>query len=473
MKNYKNTYCNPMKVENYPMGYDVVDAVPPHRSLSDPSVIYYEGKWYMYPSYAMAWVSEDFINWKECPIEPRDIGWAPTVVLHKGKFYLFSGREKCILYVSDGPLGPFKPLGSMLKPNGEIQNAPDPMLFSDDDGRLYCYFHYKFPGTPSGHYSIAGVELNPDNPVQAITEPKCLITFDPEHTWECFGARNQHKGLAWIEGPWMVKIKGRYYLTYSASGTAFGTYATGAYYSDEGPLSGFVYQKRNPICSRNYGLVRGGGHGSIVEGPNNTYWSFYTIPISYSYKFERLIGMDPIEIDENGEIMTVTNTDTPQWAPGLVSDPYDNGNTGLLPLTINTPAEASSSAPGRDSLYAVDENLQSWWQPDKNDTEKTLTLDLRGNYTASAMRIIWRDVNINPDENRVAGAFQYKVSVSVDNKNWTTVVDKSDNKTDYLIDYEVFDTVRANFVRLTVVGSPEGIEPGIIDFTVFGEYYEE
>ncbi|MBE7030265.1 MAG: hypothetical protein E7409_02425 [Ruminococcaceae bacterium] len=468
MNAYKNTYCNPMKVENYPMGYEA----PDHRSLADPSVIYYEGKWYMYPSYGMAYVSEDFITWKHHPIQPVDIGYAPTVVVHKGKIYLCANGDSAMLYVADNPLGPFEQVGHMCYPNGEKVDGPDKMLFSDDDGRLYLYFTQNFTDKESG-IAIYGVELDGDNPTKALTDPIHLIGFHPEHTWECFGARSQHKGLGWIEGAWMVKINGRYYLTYSGSGTAFGTYATGAYYSDEGPLSGFVYQKRNPICSRNYGLTRGGGHGSIVEGPNGTYWSFYTIPISYSFKFERRIGMDPIEVDQNGEIMMVTNTDTPQWAPGAVADPYHNGATDLVPLTINMPVYASGSAPGRDPLYAVDENLQSWWQPAAEDDEKSLTVDLRGSYLASAMRIIWRDVNINIAEGRCPGAFQYKVEVSTDEKNWVTVVDKTANTTDYAVDYETFETVPANFVRLTVTGTPEGIEAGVIDFTVFGKYPQE
>lgn len=465
MNNYKKTYCNPMKVENYPMGYEL----PAHRSLADPSVIYYDEKWYMYPSYGMAYVSEDFVTWKHHPIEPADIGYAPTVVVHKGKIYLMANHDISLLYVADDPLGPFEPIGNICYKNGEKLRGLDAMLFSDDDDRLYCYYTHT-PGGDVRNIAIFGVELDSDAPTKVITEEKELIKFHPENTWECFGARNQHKELGWIEGAWMVKINGRYYLTYSGSGTAFGTYATGAYYSDKGPLDGFVYQDSNPICSRNYGVVRGGGHGCIVEGPNNTYWSFYTIPISYSHLFERRIGMDPIKIDEKGEIMTLTNTDTPQWAPGVVTDPYNNGSIGLEALTINMPASASSSAPGRDPLYAVDENLQSWWQPSSDDCEKNLTINLRAEYNVSAMRIIWRDVNINPAEGRYPGAFQYKVSVSEDNENWAVVLDKTNNTTDYAVDYETFETVPAKFVRLTVTGTPDGIEAGVIDFTVFGIY---
>ena len=33
---YKNTYCNPIKIEDYPKGYEL----PSYRSLADPSVLF-------------------------------------------------------------------------------------------------------------------------------------------------------------------------------------------------------------------------------------------------------------------------------------------------------------------------------------------------------------------------------------------------------------------------------------------------
>jgi hypothetical protein len=47
-------------------------------------------------------------------------------------------------------------------------------------------------------------------------------------------------------------------------------------------------------------------------------------------------------------------------------------------------------------------------------------------------------------------------------------VDKSESCDDLLIDYNVFETCRAAYVRLTLVGACEGITPAVTDFTVFG-----
>jgi len=133
--NFKKTYCNPLKIENYPKGYEA----PSHRSLADPSVLFYDGKWYMYPSYQMAYVSEDFINWEHKKIEPCDIGYAPTIVVHRGKIYLYGKNGK--LYVADNPLGPFEEIGPIKHSDGTPLNATfDPMIFSDDDERAYIYY---------------------------------------------------------------------------------------------------------------------------------------------------------------------------------------------------------------------------------------------------------------------------------------------------------------------------------------------
>lgn len=456
MGKYKNTYCNPIKIEDYPKGYHG----NPHRSLADPSVLYHDGKWYMYPSYEMAYVSEDFKTWNHVRISPNDLYWAPTIWVYKNKFYIM-GRDPYMVYVGDNPLGPFEPIGELKYRNGEKLLAGDAMFFVDDDERVYLYWTI-------GPHSIMGVEMNPETMIDAISDPVELIHFNPEHEWEKFGARNQDNKVGWMEGSWMKKAGKRYFLIYSGCATQFGTYAMGAYYSDKGPLEGFIYQENSPICSEKHGLARGGGHGCVVDGPNDTMWIFYTIPVSYSNPYERMLGMDKIELDENGLLERVRITDTPQFCAAC-EDVKENGtDTGLYPLTVSMPTKASSYIEGRNPIYATDENLQTWWQPKDNDTEKSLTINLGGEYKVSSMRVIWRDVNIDYEKGILPGAFQYKISLSMDGETFQTVVDKSKNGEDYLIDYETFDETEAKYARLEILGSPKGISAGVIDFTVFG-----
>ena len=167
--------------------------------------------------------------------------------------------------------------------------------------------------------------------------------------------------------------------------------------------------------------------------------------------------------------MAYVSEDFIHWAPGLKDDPYSQNDTGLLPLTYSEIASATSCAPGRDALYAVDESMLTWWQPLPEDEEKTLTVFLYAKYKVSAARVIWRDVGIDYEKGILPGPFRYKIQVSADNQNWQSVVDKSKNEKDYKFDYEVFDTVEATHVRLVICGTPAGIEPGVISFTVFGK----
>ena len=87
------TYCNPMSMPDCPRGMDFPGAmkftgeeVEDYRSISDPSVLYYEGKWYLYPSYGIGWVSED---WKTKEGKPIGIGGDPSgATAEKGRIIL-------------------------------------------------------------------------------------------------------------------------------------------------------------------------------------------------------------------------------------------------------------------------------------------------------------------------------------------------------------------------------------------------
>ena len=169
------TYCNPISLPNYPLGRrarDVtvgapvpkddwlwlVDKQQQFRELADVSVLWHEGAWYMYPSVDMAWVSKDGgATWQHHPLNVRDLGYAPTVVKHKGKFLLMASESP--VYAADSPLGPFKEIGPIKLPAG-VPGQIDPMLFSDDDGRLFYYWGC----TPTE--GIFGVELDADDPTQ-------------------------------------------------------------------------------------------------------------------------------------------------------------------------------------------------------------------------------------------------------------------------------------------------------------------
>ena len=420
------TWCNPLPLPDYPVGRLVRDAVNGERTdgsslwlldhkeqfreLADPTAVWHEGKWYLYPSCDMAWVSADNgATWQHHPLNIRDVGYAPTVVRHGGKFYLMASDSP--LYVADGPLGPFESLGQISLPRRagaeEVPGQTDPMLFSDE-GKLFFYWGC----TPTG--GIWGVELDAKNLTKIVGVPVRLIQFSPaQHPWEAVGDWNQDPSTGWVEGSWMIKRNGTYYLTFSAAGTENRTYAMGCYVG-KSPLGEFTAQKRNPILRATTGLVTGTGHGCIVAGPEDKLFAFYTIRAAVVHGFERRLGMDRAEIDAKGELYVPAATSTPQCAAGAPN----SGDPGWLALNGGMQTLGSTSAENLQPRFAVDEDMRTWWQPADGDKQPTLTSRLPAAATVRAVRVIWRDVGLNTTKGVMPGPIRYRVELETGKVRW-------------------------------------------------------
>lgn len=474
----KKTFCNPMSMPQCPKGEDegwsameyTGEKEQDYRSISDPSVLYYDNKWYLYPSYGMSFVSEDFVNWKHVRSTPYNMKYSPSVIPHRGKFLMSSHSNG--LYIGETPTGPFEYLGDFIMPDGTEVKPLDSALFRDDDGRIYVYYFDMTEPDEKGFFTpmSMGVELDGDNPRCFVSEPCIINKFDENNWWEHNGADNQDSKFGWIEGQWMLKHNGRYYMIYSAPGTQFRSYCMAAYYSDEGPLSGFICQKNNPVTEHRHGLVSGAGHGSIAHGPDNSLWAFYTVTNGAVHPFERRIGMDRVYVNSEGELYSKV-TDTPQFGFGFEEN-SQNTDTGLKPLTFmhRHHVKSSSAAESRGSIYAFDESTLTWWQPLAEDKEPTLYVDVGAEYICEASRIMWRDVNMNYGKGILPGSYKYVIEgrLRVGEGEWTTLLDMTYNSEDYNIDYRSFPPVIARELRLRITGWPKGITPGVVSFTVFG-----
>ncbi len=476
--NQPRTFCNPLPIPNYPIGHFARNAKngqpdagggwilgrqEQFRELGDPTALWHEGKWYLYPSLDMAWVSEDNGGtWQHHPLNVRDLGYSTTVVRHRGRF-LLAGNDPAI-YASSSPLGPFEKIGDFPVPRSpKDPKVWDKMLFSDDDGRLYLYFGCSEAG------GIWGMELDAADPTKALSEPSEFITFNPqERPWEALGEWNQNLNKSWIEGSWMLKRNGRYYLTYSAAGTEFRTYAMGCFVGSS-PLGPFTPQKRNPILRTTDGLVTGPAHGSIVAGPENQLWAFYTMRAGVAHIYERRIGMDRAEIDANGELVVHGATSLPQWLPGKMPPDAKSTDRGWLPINGFVQTLGSTDAPNLSGRLTVDNELRTWWQPAEGDTRPTLTSTFGVPATIHAVRLIWRDIGLDTKRGITPGPFRYRVELETAKDQWTTLLDRSESTEDLLIDYRECKPVTGTRARLVILGWPKGITPGLAEFTVFGE----
>ncbi len=460
-------YCNPLPMVTGQGG----------QASGDVTVIRENGVYYMYCTGGGAWVSKDMLNWTFQRVE--NVPVAPHVVKYKGKFYLCGNDGP--LFSSDSPLGPFVSLGDWKNTptvSDGWNDAFDMDIFIDDDGKPYLYY----PGRGvSGIYVVA---LDPNDLTRFVGKPRHLFGFTNSHLWERYGEMNEYPEVAWIEGPWMEKHNGTYYLQYSASGTQWKTYAEG-YYTSKSPIGPFVYAPNNPLLRKTEGLVTGTAHGCIVEGPDGNLWQFYTIVLS-NPPGGRRIGMDRIKFDKQGN-MSVTVTDVPQWAPQRGVKVSDD-NSGSLPLTINkframnALSKVSSEQPGRDAAYAVDNSSGTWWEPAAADSIPTLTIELSPAtrfdvvqlFIVDSYRILFQRGRAGGGMNRTRGVFspdvyQYKIEASMDGTTYSTVADETGNLLSRNTIFGEMPLTKCRFVRLTMTNWPKSVPLGVIEFTVFGK----
>ena len=450
-------YCNPLPMVIGPGG----------NASGDVSVFREDGTYYMFCTGGGAWTSQDMVDWDFTPV--RNVPVAPDVVKYRGKFYM-SGND-CPLYVADNPLGPYTVLGDWENTpdvEGGWNGAFDMHIFIDDDKPYLLY-------SGRGISGIFIVPLDPDNLNRFADKPTHLFGFDSSHTWERYGEMNEYTGVAWIEGPWLFKHNGTYYLQYSASGTQWKTYAEG-YYTAKNIMGPYKYAGNNPLLRKTDGLVTGTAHGSVVEGPDGGLWQFYTIVLS-NPPGGRRIGMDRIDVDRKGR-WSVTITDTPQPAPGA------RRTRESIPVTINKMnamnalSSFSSQQSGRYASYAVDNSSGTVWEPELTDTMPFISIELSPAtrfdevqlFEVDAVRIMFGGGG-RRGFGRGAGSqeiYKYKIDVSMDGENWQTALDRTDNTVQKNTIFEEFSPVECRFIRLTVTDWPKPQPLSLIEFTAFG-----
>lgn len=453
-------YCNPLPIPSIQPGRAALEKGIHKdklwREMADPSVIKFKDRWYLFPSCGMLWYSDDMVNWVFHPMDPFDPGYAPTAVVKGDKVYMTAGWSSgSKIWVTDDPLGEWKCLGHVKDNNGSDIEWGDPMLFVDDDGSVYSYFNM-YPHT--GKIFVA--KLSDNDITQLSMEPELCMQFNPDNIWERDGEFNQNDSVSYTEGPWVNKVNGRYYLQYTGPATERRNYALGCYVSDS-PLGSFEYQNINPILTHDNGMINGCGHHSTVEGPDGSLWCFYTILFRIKDRYERRIAMDPVLFDSFGEMVV----DGPSERPRFIDGSYPEN---VLPLSVCQPIKSSSHSYGHEPDYAVDNYIRTWWEGECCDSsEEWLQIDLERSYSFFAARIIFYEGRSFPQDN--CARYQYLIEASNDMHVWEVVLDNTDCEFDGHIHFEkLSEDKQFRYVKLTILNWPEGIKPGIIDFTLFG-----
>ena len=478
------TYCNPIDIDYSYMSHYAYRNVS-YRSGADPAVVRFKDGYFMFVTRSHGyWFSTDLANWEF--IRPQS--WyfngsnAPAAWPTKDELLVLgdpSGRNALIK--TDNPkLGDWKTTYSVIP-----HTLHDPAIFVDDDKRVYIY-----EGS-SNVFPIKGMELDPNNNYVPIGQAKDLISLNPEeHGWERFGHDHTSDVKPFIEGPWMTKYNGKYYLQYAAPGTQWNVYGDGVYIGDD-PLGPFTYAPYNPVSYKPGGVLNGAGHSSTLEDHNGNFWHFGTMPISVNYKFERRIGMYPTGFEEDGQMYVNTAYgDYPHYLPDTKVKNHKNRfsgwmllsykkqvttNSPLVKMHVKTVEETNKNyvpeklAPEYDASKITDEDIRSFWISKANNDSMYVAVDLGSKMNVRAVQINFHDVNSDILGRQDTLKHQFIIETSLDNKIWTTVADYSKNQKDQPHAYIEFNKgIKAQYIRYKHVFCSNKIL-AISEFRVFGK----
>ncbi len=519
----KNKYfCNPLNVEYRYQFARMNQETDFHifREAADPSLICFKGLYYLFPSMAAGfYTSEDLQAWDfhefrgDIPI----YDYAPDVRAIGDYIYFCASKreENCSFYRSRDP---------RTEAFEEIEgnfSFWDPDMFLDEDGRLYFYWGC------SNVTPIYGVELDRET-MKPKTKP--LVMFDSheekygferngdEHVppkteeeiealvaqlLEQERAAMKKQGIVdvtdeeladkiramvgnrpYIEGAWMTKYQGKYYLQYAVPGTEYNIYNDSVYVSDH-PLGPFVIARNNPYSYKPGGFITGAGHGSTLEDKEGRYWHTATMRISHNHGFERRIGMWKAGFDEDGELYCDQRYG--DWPVRMDSPAFSEPEWMLL--SYGKQVKASS---GTYPRCVTDEDIRTWWRGEKpagketgKDDREWLEVDLGRVYDVRAVQINFADDQVKAALPEIE-AFQtdfmeryldkkrqytrWLLEGSADGMHYEILADRLDARTDYSHDFLVWEEGRQiRYVRLTIGEIPYAAVPCVSGIRVFGK----
>ncbi|MCI0441735.1 discoidin domain-containing protein, partial [bacterium] len=296
-----------------------------------------------------------------------------------------------------------------------------------------------------------------------------VVAAEVNFGWERFGEHADNTFLRpFIEGAWMNKYNGKYYLQYAAPGTEFSGYGDGVYIGDH-PLGPFTYQPHNPFSYKPGGFARGAGHGSTFQDIYGNWWHVATMAISVKNNFERRLGLWPAGFDADGVLYTNTAYgDYPHFLPNGKVDHLQSQFTGWMLLNYNKPVKVSSTLGGYHSNFAVDEDIKTYWSASSGNKGEWLQSDLGSVSTVYAIQINYADQDAELMGKHLDLFHQYVIYQSIDGKKWNVLVDKSKNAKDVPHDYmELQQPAKARYLKIENRHVPTG-KFAISGFRVFG-----
>jgi hypothetical protein len=486
----QRTYINPLDID-YRYNWEQTNEGISYRTAADPAIVRHKGAYYLFLTLADGyWRSTDLIHWTFITPSRWPFGGivAPAVISDGDSLIVMPAmsftRPGSILVSTAPETGKLDFLvrqmpelpGAVDKPPeqmkpGEVPPGPwDPALFKDDDGQWYLYWG------SSNVFPIYGQRIAfEDGKLKYLTRAEPMFQLDPDrHGWERFG--QDHSGLLangqptkpYLEGAWMTKVGGRYYLQYGAPGTEFNVYGNGTYVSDK-PLGPFKYADYNPIAYKPGGFIHGAGHGSTFQDMHGNWWNTGTPWIGFNWTFERRINMFPAKFEADGQFWSTSRFgDFPYYVPATkVADP-NRLFTGWMLLSYRKSVTASSTLGEFAADRVTDENPQTFWVAAANNPGETLTLDLGKIDTVRAIQVNFADYKSGRFDDAPDIYTEFTLRASSDGQHWQeiarTELPRRDRPNAY---FELPQPVRSRFIRY-VHGHIGAANLAISDIRVFG-----
>jgi len=268
--------------------------------------------------------SDDLVSWQSVggALEPvaAELGgeyWAPEVAESGGRYHLYYSvghddrGHQLRVAVADGPFGPFFDVGANLTPDERF--AIDPHPFRDDDGRWYLYF---------ARDVLEGERVGTMLAVAPLTDMTALGPITPVLTptadWQLYarGRRMYGQTYDWhtLEGPFVRRHAGRYYLLYSGGSWLETSYAVSWAVADS-PLGPWQDPPagRSQLLQTVPGHVLGPGHNSVTRTPRG-----HDVLAYHAWdpeKTARRLCIDPLVWTEDGPTCP-----GPTWTPTELPD---------------------------------------------------------------------------------------------------------------------------------------------------------
>ena len=261
-------------------------------------------KQYLKQTFLDAFSSPDLVHWQKHPrvLDIKNVKWAqyavwaPSVTHANGKYYLFFGANDIQsdqevggigVAVANNPAGPYvDAIGKPLVDKFHNGAQPiDPYVFRDDDGSFYLYYGgWK-------HCNVA--KLRPD-----------LLAIEPFPDGTMF---REITPANYVEGPFVFKRDGKYYLMWSEGGWGGPNYSV-AYAIGDSPTGPFV--RIGKVLQQDLSVATGAGHHSVipVRGSDTWYIVYHRRPLGTTDPNHREVCIDEMHFKPDGTIQPVKIT---------------------------------------------------------------------------------------------------------------------------------------------------------------------